>query len=729
MRTKITLTALLLAALAIPSYAAVVESQIDPATLLKLEGGLKVYNLTGGTIAKGALVYVSGWTETNITRFKITKADADAGGVASFAVAVMRDACYTSTVCDAYSTYTFSDQNTNGLAVGDSVYLSTTAGGWTATAPTAANSLQQVVGRVRKVSSTVGIVELDLRHAPVIKFGSGQLQSGSVAPGSLGVTCRASTNIGIGDLVYISSYNATSVAQVCAVADADVANGQATYVALAAITSGSTGTVYKSGTVTMNTAASTVGNPVYLTITGTTTNTLSLAAPTGADDVIQIVGRVTVVNASGSVLIDLTANDPGVATNDIQDSSITAAKIATDAVGSDEIATDAVGSAEIVADAVTASEIATDAVGTAEIATDGVAAAEIAAGAVGTAELATVSVTPVKMGLLCGNASGGNYAAGDFVYISSHDATNPLCSLADADVANAQAQYVVTAACNTGTTCTVARSAVVTAVDTSAVGAVGDPLYLTHTGTTGNTWSASAPSAADDIVQIVARVTIDDAAGAFLVDFQSLPAITKITAAGIQDGAVVNAQIGAAAAIDRSKLAEDALAKFEIPIADLRTEVFGALTLAEDADSFNLNYNTNVITVKGEVTDNETETSIGTFMFRLPAEYVAAGDVKVRFRSELLAAAAPTNNGSTLDLSCYEQADGAVGGDIVSTAALTFTALDTFYNQDFSLTATDLVAGDLLSCKFTMTTIDSEAGGGTITFTSDPPVVLVDIKG
>jgi hypothetical protein len=182
--------------------------------------------------------------------------------------------------------------------------------------------------------------------------------------------------------------------------------------------------------------------------------------------------------------------------------------------------------------------------------------------------------------------------------------------------------------------------------------------------------------------------------------------------------------------IPRADLTEDALAIYPIPISDVRIETFQPLTYAEDAGSFYLDYTTNVLTLRGEITDNETETSVGTLQFRLPAEYVAAGDVTVRFRAELLVlGGAPTDNSSTFDLSCYEQASGAVGGDIVSTAAKNYAALSTFYNQDFSLTAASLVAGDLVNCTFTSAAIDSEAGGGSFIFVSDPPVFLADIKG
>lgn len=191
-------------------------------------------------------------------------------------------------------------------------------------------------------------------------------------------------------------------------------------------------------------------------------------------------------------------------------------------------------------------------------------------------------------------------------------------------------------------------------------------------------------------------------------------------------GEIVNADINSAADIARSKLAEDALQVHEV---ELKTATFTSLAGAEAAGTFNAKYAANVIKLEGEVTDNETEVSVGYFQFILPPQYVAAGDVTVRFRSELLKAGSPTNNGSTLDLECYEQADAAVGADIVSTAAVTYAALDTFYSKDFSVTATGLVAGDILNCRVTASIIDSEAGGGTIIWTSDPIKVLLDVKG
>lgn len=330
-----------------------------------------------------------------------------------------------------------------------------------------------------------------------------------------------------------------------------------------------------------------------------------------------------------------------------------------------------------------------------------------------------------------------NLGANDLVYLSSYNATDGafVAALADADVAGGGAAYVTKAAIASGATGLVYRAATST-FDTSG-STVGNPVYLTVTGTTTNTMSLSAPSGADDRTQIIGRVISVDAAGTVAVNLPGLPTtiITgteirdeSIATADILDGTIANADVATAAAIARSKLAEDALQAHQI--GAIKNATFAAdITATEAAGTLNWALSSGSVSLKGEVTDNETETSVAYFVVVLPPSYVAAGDVTVRFRSALIASATPTDNGSTLDLECYEQADAAVGADIVSSSAATYAALDTYYSKDFALTATSLVAGDIVNCRITTAIIDSEAGGGTITWTSDPPKLLLDVKG
>jgi len=525
----------------------------------------KVYNLTAASIAKDKLVYVCGWMETGQPGQspKICLADANVSGAKAKFITTQAIANATFCInCLAKQT-TLLSQNTLGLTVGDAMYLSETAGANTSTAPTAANSIQQIVGRVRAVSATVGVIEIDIEaNDDLVKIGANEMQAGAIGPDSIGLSVRAATNLAAGDLVRLDSYNATDGIYTANIADADVANGQAVYVATGTILSGATGTVYKKASVAMNVGAAAAGDPIYLTVTGTTTNTKSTSAPTGSDDLVQIVGRVQVTGAAGPVLIDLLDFVPSVATNQMQDDSVTNDKLAAFAGqgyikvggaagaptdydanndgfiligdGTDILSTDFNNSGFIgVGDGTNYASV--DVTGDVDLATNGAVTVQ------------AMAIEPTMEGFVCVNASGGDYAAADLVYFSSHNATLPLCALADADVANGSAQYVVTAACVNGATCTVARSFLVTGVNTAAVGAVGDPIYLSITGTTTNTWSTAAPTGVDDIIQIVARVTIDDAAGAFLVDLRSLG-----------NGTIARNEIQADA-INGAKIADDSI--------------------------------------------------------------------------------------------------------------------------------------------------------------------------
>lgn len=177
--------------------------------------------------------------------------------------------------------------------------------------------------------------------------------------------------------------------------------------------------------------------------------------------------------------------------------------------------------------------------------------------------------------------------------------------------------------------------------------------------------------------------------------------------------------------IGRAKLTEDAAAAYGIPINQVMAADGAPLAVTETAGDFYLNLGTNTINLRGEEAISETETSIGYVQFVLPPEYVAAGDITFRLRCCI--AGAGTNNASTIDISAYKYADGAVGSDICATAAQTFAAKTTYYNKDFTITATGLVAGDCLIVK--ITAVITESAGSALAFYSDPPKFLLDIKG
>ena len=138
--------------------------KLQPHARAQVLRGLRIWNATGATIAAGALVYVSGWSET-YKRWLVTLADADviARGNAIF---VIRHAILNTQGGVGWKTHRLQAVNTSSGSVSDAVYLSTTAGGWTLTAPSAAGGQDQIVGRIAVDSATVGEIEFNLELSP-----------------------------------------------------------------------------------------------------------------------------------------------------------------------------------------------------------------------------------------------------------------------------------------------------------------------------------------------------------------------------------------------------------------------------------------------------------------------------------------------------------------------------------------------------------------------------------
>lgn len=138
------------------------------------------------------------------------------------------------------------------------------------------------------------------------------------------------------------------------------------------------------------------------------------------------------------------------------------------------------------------------------------------------AKFSAGAVNPDRLGTAIWNATGGNFAAGDLVYISGWNAANamPQASLAQNDAAGQQAQYIVNAAIANGASGTAVKSARIAALNTDASAAVGAPIYLSEVGTTTNTWTVTAPTAAARKSQIVGHVVVDAVAGEIYFDLE-----------------------------------------------------------------------------------------------------------------------------------------------------------------------------------------------------------------
>lgn len=146
-----------------------------------------------------------------------------------------------------------------------------------------------------------------------------------------GMIAQASTDLAKGDAVYISSVTAAGV-PIVTPADADGAGKAAVFVVTdATILSGAQGTVALTGlsAASLNTNAGNVGDPVYLSITGTTTNTWTLTAPTGAGAIVQKIGQITVKSTTvGQIAYNLMGGTvQKVGSNELQAQSVLMAKM------------------------------------------------------------------------------------------------------------------------------------------------------------------------------------------------------------------------------------------------------------------------------------------------------------------------------------------------------------------------------------------------------------------
>ncbi|MCK4625009.1 MAG: hypothetical protein KAV00_06850 [Phycisphaerae bacterium] len=117
---------------------------------------ISIYNSTGAQIGAGELLHIKGWNAAN-SCYDVELADADTVNKPAQLVATANIA--NSAVGVAADVYDLTGQNTDAAgAVGDAVYLSTTAGGWTLTKPTGADQIGQEIGYVTVKHASTGAI-------------------------------------------------------------------------------------------------------------------------------------------------------------------------------------------------------------------------------------------------------------------------------------------------------------------------------------------------------------------------------------------------------------------------------------------------------------------------------------------------------------------------------------------------------------------------------------------
>ena len=139
--------------------------------------GVSARNETGGTLVKGTLVRIDAGYSTS--KPLLVKADADAG---LYATHVVSADIANNANGDVYALGSLTGLATNGQTIGDKVYLSATAGGFTFTAPTGADQVVQEVGIVVTVDASTGTILFFPGLAMRNKLGTSSFQDGAITP-------------------------------------------------------------------------------------------------------------------------------------------------------------------------------------------------------------------------------------------------------------------------------------------------------------------------------------------------------------------------------------------------------------------------------------------------------------------------------------------------------------------------------------------------------------------
>ena len=215
-------------------------------------------------------------------------------------------------------------------------------------------------------------------------------------------------------------------------------------------------------------------------------------------------------------------------------------------------------------------------------------------------------------------------------------------------------------------------------------------------------------------------------------------AITSDTSITPGDSTVTNSKVSSAAAISRSKLAQDVLAKYPIHPTDWRVwDNFTALlpqTAGTDDDLAVIEgtLGTDFPTIQGADFGGgggTAEDKYARTLFTLPPEYDDAQSVTIRARCTYLTTV--PDAASYVDFVVYEHnGDGAVGSDLCATSAqnVVTAGAGVFTNYDFTVTATTLVSGDQLDIRVLHDGQDS-GNAGVMIFEMTQCFVMIDIKG
>lgn len=161
--------------------------------------------------------------------------------------------------------------------------------------------------------------------------------------------------------------------------------------------------------------------------------------------------------------------------------------------------------------------------------------------------------------------------------------------------------------------------------------------------------------------------------------------------------------------LNRNNVITDVL-QYEIRLSDFRIwDNFGANLTAASGDDLALTagaFATGCPYITSTSVRNTNVTQYARVMIPLPAEYLSAGTISLRFAAGMLTGVAGTS--ATLDCEAYVFNRDTLksGADLCTTAAQSCNSL-TFAPLSFVLTPTSRSAGDLLDVRITLAGVDA----------------------
>lgn len=178
----------------------------------------------------------------------------------------------------------------------------------------------------------------------------------------------------------------------------------------------------------------------------------------------------------------------------------------------------------------------------------------------------------------------------------------------------------------------------------------------------------------------------------------------------------------------RTKLATTSGAEYPIDLqSKARNDDGTTIAASASAGKFGVTNGTHSapgLKLVSEAANSNTKTDYASVLVTLPPEYVAAGNLTCTVTVDLEGSGTAGTN--TIDVTAYEiDTSGAAGSDICATAAANLAASPTA--RAFTITGTDLVAGDKVMIYFTM--VVQESAGTNLNGAITNAKVAFDIKG